>query len=268
MKQEVKCAQIIDFRRISHTVGPTLGEIPLDLKGKIVDDSHIKVSIVADMSKTNGQLINVHFGYTPYVANITMKDGVEYSTFYAPFTIEHLPEGIKAYTCSKISNKSLKLDELPGDGVRAYTPVILKRTSENKPRLYQNYYNFDENLKVRNGQYGLLCGVAGSQIIAPKGSYILQMNGSMMTFYLVDGSSTVYVASSRCYLLPDKSGIVTNDNSSAYTKYGYIEPSDFTTLQAQNNFTYHTVKDFHTVKDKVIYDQNGQETGDLVQAEL
>jgi len=183
--------------------GPILGEVPLDLKGKFVGDDHIRVSIDIDMTETLGQVINVHLGYTPYVANMTIKEGRQYGTFYAPFAVTALPEGVKAYTCSALGQDgtTLVLDELT-DGIKAGTPVIVENTSENKAEASQDFYNFDEDLKTEGGQYGLLHGVAeDNKTLAPKGSYVLQTQDGGQKFYLVtDATGNLYVQANRCYL--------------------------------------------------------------------
>ena len=54
------------------------------------------------------------------------------------------------------------------------------------------------------------------------------------------------------------------DESGKYNGYNYEEPQAFVTLQEQKKFNYNEVKNFETLKDKSIYDQSGQPTGDLV----
>ena len=53
-----------------------------------------------------------------------------------------------------------------------------------------------------------------------------------------------------------------------YDGYGYEEPQKFVILQEQKNFRYEAVKNYETLKDKTIYDQNGQPTNDLVQVKF
>ena len=53
-----------------------------------------------------------------------------------------------------------------------------------------------------------------------------------------------------------------------YDGYGYEEPQKFVSLQEQKNFKYEAVKNYETLKDKTIYDQNGQPTNDLVQVKF
>lgn len=54
------------------------------------------------------------------------------------------------------------------------------------------------------------------------------------------------------------------DESGKYNGYNYEEPQAFVTLQEQKKFKYNAVKNFNVLKDKSIYEQSGQPTGDLV----
>lgn len=176
-------------------------EIPLSMKGEFVGDDHVRVGIIIDLGE--GMSVEVALGYTPYVANMTIKEGRQYGTFYAPFAVTALPEGVKAYTCSALGQDgtTLVLDELT-DGIKAGTPVIVENTSENKAEASQDFYNFDEDLKTEGGQYGLLHGVAeDNKTLAPKGSYVLQTQDGGQKFYLVtDATGNLYVQANRCYL--------------------------------------------------------------------
>ena len=42
-----------------------------------------------------------------------------------------------------------------------------------------------------------------------------------------------------------------------YDGYEYEEPQKFVSLQEQKKFKYEAVKNYETLKDKTIYDQNG-----------
>ena len=53
-----------------------------------------------------------------------------------------------------------------------------------------------------------------------------------------------------------------------YDGYKYEEPQKFVSLQEQKKFKYAAVKNYETLKDKTIYDQNGQPTNDLVQVKF
>ena len=58
------------------------------------------------------------------------------------------------------------------------------------------------------------------------------------------------------------------DESGKYNGYNYEEPQAFVTLQEQKKFQYNAVKNFNVLKDKSIYEQSGQPTGDLVEVKF
>ena len=58
------------------------------------------------------------------------------------------------------------------------------------------------------------------------------------------------------------------DESGKYNGYNYEEPQAFVTLQEQKKFKYNAVKNFNVLKDKSIYEQSGQPTGDLVEVKF
>ena len=58
------------------------------------------------------------------------------------------------------------------------------------------------------------------------------------------------------------------DESGKYNGYNYEEPQAFVTLQEQKKFQYNAVKNFNVLKDKSIYEQSGQPTGDFVEVKF
>ncbi len=191
-----------DLEGINGWIGHELGEVPLNLTGKFVDDNHLKVSIGIDMSETLEQVIDVHLGYT--LAKANMKVGAnKYGTFYAPFAVT-LPDDVKAYTCGALDDGStLVLTPVAGGEIPAKTAVIVESTKETETS--QDFSNFVEELE--DGNTGLLYGVAtGGK--APVGSYVLQtQEGKGQKFYLVT-TGNLQVSANRCYLqLPASSGV-------------------------------------------------------------
>lgn len=191
-----------DLEGITGWIGHELGEVPLNLTGKFVDDNHLKVSIGIDMSETLGQVIDVHLGYT--LAKVNMKVGAnKYGTFYAPFAVT-LPNEVKAYTCGALDDGStLVLTPVAGGEIPAKTAVIVESTKETETS--QDFSNFVEELE--DGNTGLLHGVAtGGK--APVGSYVLQtQEGKGQKFYQVT-TDNLQVSANRCYLqLPASSGV-------------------------------------------------------------
>lgn len=188
-------------------LGPMLGEVPLDLRGKFVGENNLKVSIDIDMTDTDlGQYINVHLGYTPTTANMTVKAG-KYGTFYAPFEVT-LPTDVVAYTCESLKENDtmLTLTEVTGGKIPAGTPVIVAVTTNEA--LTQEFSGFDVKETAGPVNFGLLYGVATGGT-APEGSYVLQTQGDdVQRFYQVKAAGGLTVPANRCYLqLPASSGV-------------------------------------------------------------
>lgn len=182
-------------------MGPTLSQmgVKANMEGRFVGDNNIKVSLSILFGGMN---INVHLGYTPTIANMTVGAN-KYGTFYAPFAVT-LPGDVKAYTCESLNNGStLVLTSMDGGEISANTAVIVESTNGTS----QDFYNFEEDLKVEDGNTGLLHGVAtGGK--APVGSYVLQtQEGKGQKFYLVT-TDNLQVSANRCYLqLPASSDV-------------------------------------------------------------
>lgn len=182
-------------------MGPTLSQmgVKANMEGRFVGDNNIKVSLSILFGGMN---INVHLGYTPTIANMTVGAN-KYGTFYAPFAVT-LPGDVKAYTCGSLNNGStLVLTSVDGGEIPSNTAVIVESTNGTS----QDFYNFEEGLKVEDGNTGLLHGVAtGGK--APVGSYVLQtQEGKGQKFYLVT-TDNLQVSANRCYLqLPASSDV-------------------------------------------------------------
>lgn len=182
-------------------MGPTLSQmgVKANMEGRFVGDNNIKVSLSILFGGMN---INVHLGYTPTIANMTVGAN-KYGTFYAPFAVT-LPGDVKAYTCGSLNNVStLVLTSVDGGEIPSNTAVIVESTNGTS----QDFYNFEEGLKVEDGNTGLLHGVAtGGK--APVGSYVLQtQEGKGQKFYQVT-TDNLQVSANRCYLqLPASSGV-------------------------------------------------------------
>lgn len=182
-------------------MGPTLSQmgVKANMEGCFVGDNNIKVSLSILFGGMN---INVHLGYTPTIANMAVGAN-KYGTFYAPFAVT-LPGDVKAYTCESLNNGStLVLTSVDGGEIPSNTAVIVESTNGTS----QDFYNFEEGLKVEDGNTGLLHGVAtGGK--APRGSYVLQtQEGKGQKFYLVT-TDNLQVSANRCYLqLPASSGV-------------------------------------------------------------
>lgn len=188
-------------------MGPSLSMIGVkaSMNGRFEDNEHIKTFLTISFEGMN---INVHLGYTPAIATMAVKEGRQYGTFYAPFAVT-LPDGVKAYTCEAMEDNGYTLKLTPVESaIDAKTAIIVESTEA----VSQNFYNFDEDLKLEDGHTGYLYGVAeGGKISAPIGSYVLQEQGDdTQRFYLVtEETGDLKVEANRCYLqIPaDKAGV-------------------------------------------------------------
>lgn len=187
-------------------MGPILSMmgVKANMDGSFVGDNNIKTYLTIAFEDMN---INVHLGYTPTIATMAVKEGCQYGTFYAPFDVT-LPSGVKAYTCEAMEANGYTLKLTSVDGTIAAKTAIIVEASE---AVSQNFYNFDEDLKLENGSTGFLYGVAeGGKTSAPMGSYVLQnQNGNEKFFLVTKETGDLKVSANRCYLqLPaDKAGV-------------------------------------------------------------
>jgi len=122
---------------------------------------------------------------------VSIDADVKYGTRIFPFT-PTLPEGVKAYSCSEATGKTLTLVEV--STLAANTPYIL---------FAENGYSGDALTGwgiAGDTKYtvGLLTGVYANTE-APAGKYVLQ-NNDKVAFYLVEYGNEPTVDAYRCYL--------------------------------------------------------------------
>ena len=168
-------------------MGPDLGNVPLELKGRFVGEDHVLVSIDIDMMSVMGQIINVHLGYDRATLAVS---SAKYGTFVAPFAVE-IPSGVQAYTVGSVVNTVLTLTNLTGT-IPANTPVVVESEAETSTDF------FGQANAVALPQVGLLTGVYAATA-APVGSYVLQNQSGTVGFYPVVGTQPT-VKANRCYL--------------------------------------------------------------------
>lgn len=175
--------------------GPTVttmagGSVPVDLRGRFVDENTMTVYISIDMEDSLGYKVVVHLGY----ARATMAVGADalYSTFCAPFSIT-LPTGVQAFTVDAVTPGGLLLLSKVNFFVPANTPVVVM--AEEGLELTEFYGLPVEGTPV----CGMLTGVY-EEMEAPLDAYVLQNNGGKIGFYLVAGGQPSAVGANRCYL--------------------------------------------------------------------
>ncbi len=123
-------------------------------------------------------------------ATMTITDAL-YATFCAPFAVE-LPQDVKAYTCSQISNNDLELEQIDGSVIPANTPVILWSSNA-----YEGNYQGTVETPEEFSTHGLLTGVYAKTEV-PDGSYVLQNHDGKVAFFKVEGVFTL--GANRAYL--------------------------------------------------------------------
>ena len=167
--------------------GPVIGNVPLVLSGRFVDEDHIIVYITIDMGT---MAVKVHLGYAH--AAMSVDATICYGTFCAPFAVT-IPEGVKAYTVpSIVDDELLSLSELSGT-IPANTPVVLYADAGFETT------DFFGVAEAGTLTVGLLTGVY-SDMAAPVGCYVLQSNDGVAGFYRVEAGQQPVVRANSCYL--------------------------------------------------------------------
>ena len=166
-------------------MGPTLGDIPLVLSGKIINENLILVSIDINIVV---QYVVVHLGYDRAVLSVS---DAKYGTFAAPVDIT-LPSGVTAYKVTSVDNTGvLELTKAAeaGETLTAGTAVVVASES---PASAEAYFYTTETSTTTD----LLTGVYEATDI--KSGYVLQNQSGEVGFYRVD--SEITVPANRCYL--------------------------------------------------------------------
>ena len=175
--------------------GPTIttmagGNVPVDLRGKFVDDDKLMVFISIDMEDSLGYKVIVHLGYDR--ATMAVAADAKYSTFCAPFAVT-LPTGVQAFTLDAATAGGLLLLSKVNFFLPANTPVVL--FAEDGLAETEFYGMAVEGTPVS----GLLTGVY-EETAAPSDSYVLQSAGGKVGFYRANGAK---VEANRCYMTTD-----------------------------------------------------------------
>ncbi len=174
-------------------IGPTLGDIPVEMNGTIKGDYfyvHLDINI--------GAPVEVEVGDK---AEATFKVGEALiSTFCAPFTVA-IPAEYQSFvtvsTVTGVGEKNVLTLEPITDGiVPAHTPVIVQIPMAFEMPASGIYVKGTPTA-------GLLTGVY-EDTPAPVGSYVLQNNNDRIGFYQVVRNQQPTVKANRCYLtVPD-----------------------------------------------------------------
>ena len=186
-----------DDETITQWFGPTVtqmagGSVPVDLRGKFVDDDKLMVFISIDMEDSLGYKVIVHLGYAR--ALMEARADTKYSTFCAPFAIT-LPTGVQAYTLDAATAGGLLLLTKVNFFLPANTPVII--FAEDGLAVTEFYGMAVEGTPVA----GLLTGVF-EETEVPQDGYVLQNTGGRVGFYHAAGGK---VDANRCYMTTESS---------------------------------------------------------------
>ena len=176
-----------DLAGVNLWVGPTLGDINLDMAGTITEDYfyvHLDINVGYPVEVEVGDLAQ---------ATVSVSDAL-ISTFCAPFTLA-IPTEVQAYvtasTVTGVEGNVLTLEPVANYVVPANTPVIVQI-----PMAYTMQVS---GIYVKGTPVaGLLTGVY-EETLAPAGSYVLQNNG-VVGFYQVVSGSEPTIEANRCYL--------------------------------------------------------------------
>ena len=167
------------------------GSVPVDLKGRFIDEEHLIVYISIDMEDFVGYKVIVHLGYAR--ATMAVSADTKYGTFCAPFTVT-LPNNVQAYTVDDATPNGLLLLSKVNFFIPANTPVVI--TAEDGLDLTEFYGLSVEGTPVS----GLLTGVYEDTQVPANNSYVLwNVNGKAGFYPAADVQQTV-VGANRCYI--------------------------------------------------------------------
>jgi hypothetical protein len=168
-------------------LGPSLGNIPVELIGTITDDYfyvHIDINVGYPVEVEVGDLAN---------AMVSVSSALV-STFCAPFTVV-IPQQYQQYvsvsTVTDVVGNVLTLEPIANGVIPANTPVIVEAPMAASLPVSGIYVKGTPTV-------GLLTGVY-EDTAAPVGSYVLQNNGKV-GFYQVAAGQQPTVGANRCYL--------------------------------------------------------------------
>jgi hypothetical protein len=177
-------------------IGPTLGDIPVVLKGTIKGEYfyvHLDINIGAPVEVEVGDKKD---------ATLKVSDAL-ISTFCAPFTVA-IPADYQSYVTASIitgvdNSNVLVLEPVENGIIPAHTPVVIEI-----PRAYELPVS---GIYVKGTPTsGWLTGVY-EDTKAPVGSYVLQNIDGKVGFYQVVKNQQPTVKANRCYLTASASNV-------------------------------------------------------------
>lgn len=180
-------------------IGPSLGSVPLTLKGQMTSEYFEAVANI----DLGGQKTDVYIGCRYVKKNISFS--AEYATTCLPMEVE-VPAGVTAYTLGGVADGVVKLTD-GGSVLSAGKPYILydeTRGSYNVEGLQSLHFGVVAPETGTGTAY--LQGVF-EDTMAPAGSYVLQKVEDVLAFYLVADESQPTVRANHCYLMSSEGNV-------------------------------------------------------------
>lgn len=180
-------------------IGPSLGDIPVDLTGTIKDDYfyvHIGISMAGqDVVVEAGDVAN---------ATVSVSEALK-GTFCAPFTVAIPSDNQSDVTASTVTGQTngvLNLEPVQNGIIPANTPVVVEASKAYELPVSGIYVK-------GTPEAGLLTGVyEPNGEHAHVGSYVLQNNNGKVGFFKVaQGNKLPIVGKNRCYLKDQGSNV-------------------------------------------------------------
>lgn len=196
-------------------IGPSLGDIPVDLTGTIKDDYfyvHIGISMAGqDVVVEAGDVAN---------ATVSVSEALK-GTFCAPFTVAIPSDNQSDVTASTVTGQTngvLNLEPVQNGIIPAYTPVVVEASKAYELPVSGIYVK-------GTPEAGLLTGVyEPNGKHAPVGSYVLQNHNGKVGFFKVAAGKQPIVGKNRCYL----------DVTASNVKAFYFNEEDATGIENVN----------------------------------
>lgn len=201
-----------DKEGVNSWIGPSLGDIPVELTGTITDDYfyvHIDINVGYPVEVEVGDLAN---------AMVSVSDALV-STFCAPFTVaipQQYQQAVTASTVTGVVGNVLTLEPVENYVIPANTPVVIETPMEATLPVSGIYVKGTPTV-------GLLTGVYEATP-APVGSYVLQNLNNKLGFYQVAAGQQPIVGANRCYL-----------TTSSGIKAFFFDEDDATAIKAIDN---------------------------------
>ena len=134
-------------------------------------------------------------------ANMKIYADVKWGTFVAPFDVT-IPEGVEAYKCTEVVDGVITTEFVEGTAIPANTPVLVYSKTDVDETFYGKAVAIEGDPTC-----GVLVGTYEAKA-APVGSYVLQKNDGVFSFYKVVSGAQPTVGANRCYLSTSSSSTV------------------------------------------------------------